>query len=134
MAVLKTVPHAVSVESYIKGLSEKRQEETKVLINMMSAITGEKPVMWGTSMVGFGKTHLVYESGREIDYFLIGFAARQRALTIYLSIEVNKRVFDQLGKHTKGVGCLYINQLSDVDFDELKNICEESVQTLKKHS
>ena len=134
MAVLKTVPHMNTLDLYLSGLTDIRKKETEKLISLMSSITGEKPVMWGSSMIGFGKTHLVYESGREIDYFLIGFAARKKALTIYLSIEVNKRVFDQLGKHAKGVGCLYINSLDDIDMDELSKICKESVETLRQKS
>jgi translation elongation factor EF-G len=130
MADLKTTPTTLSVESYLSTLSPKRQEEANKLIEMMSTITKEYPVVWGTSIIGFGNVHLKYATGREIDYFQIGFSVRKKAITLYLSIEVNKRVFDQLGKHAKGVGCLYINQLSDVDLDELNNILIESVETL----
>lgn len=130
MADLKTTPTTLSVESYLSTLSPKRQEEANKLIKMMSTITKKHPTMWGTSIIGFGNVHLKYATGREIDYFQIGFSVRKKAITLYLSIEVNKRVFDQLGKHAKGVGCLYINQLSDVDLDELNNILIESVETL----
>ncbi|HAX02360.1 MAG: hypothetical protein A2Y45_03600 [Tenericutes bacterium GWC2_34_14] len=132
MTELKTVPTDLSVASYISTLSPKRQEEATKLIEMMSTITKEHPTMWGTSIIGFGHVHLKYATGREIDYFQIGFAIRKKAITLYLSIEVNKRVFDQLGKHTKGVGCLYINQLSDIDLSELNSILIESVEALTR--
>lgn len=131
MAEIKTVPTDLSIEKWLETLKPDKKKDAKELIRMMMEITGEKPVIWGTNMVGFGSTNLKYASGREINYFLIGFGMRKKAITIYLSIEVNKKVFEELGKHTKGVGCLYINQLSDVNQDELKKIMIESVNQIK---
>jgi hypothetical protein len=130
MATLKTVPTDQNIETFIKGLPEKRQGETEILIQMMSELTGQPPVVWGSDIVGFDQVHIVYDSKREIDYFVIGFSPRKTAITVYLSIETNKKVFDKLGKHQKGVGCLYINKLSDIDLDELKRILKESIESL----
>lgn len=130
MADLKTIPTELSVLEYLKSLPEKRQEEAQQLIELMKQVSGYDPVLWGSQIVGFGEVHLVYASKREIDYFQTGFAVRKNGITIYLSIETNKKVFDKLGKHKKGVGCLYINRLSDVDLEELRAIIQESIESL----
>lgn len=134
MAELKTVPTDLSVDSWLDSLQVDKRRDALKLIQMMQEITKEEPVIWGSNMIGFGNTHLTYASGREIDYFLLGFGMRKKAITIYLSIEVNKKVFENLGKHTKGVGCLYINQLSDINQDELKKIMIESFNHMKSLS
>lgn len=134
MAELKTVPTDLSVDSWLDSLQVDKRRDALKLIQMMQEVTEEVPVIWGSNMIGFGKTHLTYASGREIDYFLLGFGMRKKAITIYLSIEVNKKVFENLGKHTKGVGCLYINQLSDINQDELKKIMIESFNHMKSLS
>lgn len=134
MAENKTKPTDVDVNVYLEALTPSKKEDALTLISLMQDITKEKPVMWGPSMIGFGHTHLMYPSGREVDFCQLGFAARKKALTIYLSIEVNRKVFDRLGKHTKGVGCLYVQKLSDIDLDELRTILEESYEVNKKYS
>jgi hypothetical protein len=130
MAELKTVPTTQDIDEYIATLPEKRQKEAYQIIEIMERVSGYPPVVWGSNIIGFGQTHLVYDSGREIDYFITGFAMRKQKITIYLSIETNKKVFDELGKHAKGVGCLYINRLEDVDLHELEVIIKESVESL----
>jgi len=134
MAELKTKATKRSVEEYLNELTLPKREDANVLIDLMKDITHENPVMWGDSIVGFGAINLTYASRRNIDYFLIGFAVRKSAITLYLSIEVNRKVFDGLGKHTKGVGCLYIQKLADINLSELRLILEESVAVLKNRS
>lgn len=134
MAELKTVPTNLSIDDWLLTLKPEKQKDAIELIQLMEEVTNEAPVIWGNNMIGFGKKHLVYASGREIDYFLLGFGMRKKAITIYLSIEVNKKVFEELGKHTKGVGCLYINQMADINKEELKKILIDSVQYMKSLS
>lgn len=134
MAELKTVPTDLSIDDWLLTLKPEKQKDAIELIQLMEEVTNEAPVIWGNNMIGFGKKHLVYASGREIDYFLVGFGMRKKAITIYLSIEVNKKVFEELGKHTKGVGCLYINQMADINKEELKKILIDSVQYMKSLS
>ena len=134
MAELKTVPTNLSIDDWLLTLKPEKQKDAIELIKLMEEVTNEAPVIWGNNMIGFGKKHLVYASGREIDYFLLGFGMRKKAITIYLSIEVNKKVFEELGKHTKGVGCLYINQMADINKEELKKILIDSVQYMKSLS
>ena len=131
MAELKTKPTDISVDKYLETLEETKRNDAKTLIKMMEESTNEKPVMWGTSIIGFGNRKYKYESGREIDYFLIGFSARKKAITLYLSIQINQEDFDSLGKHEKGVGCLYIKTLDDVNLGVLKEIIHKSVLASK---
>ncbi|MBU1142761.1 MAG: DUF1801 domain-containing protein [Firmicutes bacterium] len=134
MAELKTKPTDISVETYLDTLDESKKSDASILIQMIEGSTKSKPLMWGTSIIGFGNKKYKYKSGREIDYFLIGFSVRKKAITLYLSIETNAEEFTSLGKHEKGVGCLYIQKLQDIDIEILKEIIDKSVDVAKNFS
>ena len=85
--------------------------------------------MWGSSIVGFGEQHLVYESGRELDWMLIGFSPRKQNLTLYVTLD--ESLLKKLGKFTTGKGCLYIKKLADVDKKVLKEVIAASVKKTK---
>lgn len=122
------------VKDYIKQLDPSRVEDIKKLIQIGTIITKKEPIMWG-SMIGFGKIHYKYESKREGDTFEFGFASRKKAITLYLGWDVNQFIkLNKLGKHKTGVGCLYINKLSDIDIDVLTDIIKQSVISLKTNS
>ncbi len=131
MAELKTKPTEIDVDTYLNSLDESKKSDAKILLQMMEESTEEKPVMWGTSIIGFGNKKFKYASGRIIDYFLIGFSVRKKAITLYLSISINQEEFDLLGKHEKGVGCLYIKKLEDINIDVLMDIIKKSVDAAK---
>ncbi len=131
MAELKTKPTKINVEVYINQLDDSKKSDAMILLRLMEEITNEKPVMWGTSIIGFGNKIYKYTSGREIDYFLIGFSFRKKAITLYLSIEINSEDFSLLGKHEKGVGCLYIKKIEDINLEALKNIINKSVDAAR---
>jgi len=97
---------------------------------MMQEATGEPPVMWGDSILGFGMQHLRYESGRELDWMKMGVANRREALTLYLNLPLDRHadLLARLGKHKAGKGCLYIKRLDDVDVAVLREILERSLQ------
>ena len=99
----------------------------------MKEVTKEKPVMWGSS-VGFGLIHYKYKSGREGDFFKVGFSPRKRSLSVYLMSGFNqqKDLLEKLGKHRIGKSCLYINKLSDVDLNVLREIIKRTLIELKK--
>ena len=126
MAELKTKPHQYAVADYLKSLSDEKKIDAIALIEMMQEITSEPAIMWGSSIIGFGQKRFHYASGREIDYFLLGFSMRKHAITLYLSISINQNDFQELGPHTKGVGCLYIKTLSEVNVKALKTILDMS--------
>ena len=130
MADNKTKPTKVSVTAFIDGLpDEGKQADAKALVRLMQSATGEKPKMWGPSIIGFGAYHYTYESGREGDMPLTGFSPRKSALTLYNSMAFTgaEELLTKLGKHSTGKGCLYIKKLSDVDERVLKAMVVKSV-------
>ncbi|MBK8553258.1 MAG: DUF1801 domain-containing protein [Ignavibacteria bacterium] len=123
LAVIKTKQTTASVEDFINSVEgEQKRKDSFVLLEMMKKITGEDPKMWGGSIIGFGsKRYKSPASGREVDWFRIGFSPRKANLTVYLiSIKEHAEALKKLGKHKTGGGCLYINKLEDVDMKVLK--------------
>ena len=135
MAELKTKLNDASVTDFLNGIKdEEKRVDSFEILNLMKQVTKEEPKMWGTSIVGFGITHLKYASGRELDWMLIGFSPRKQNLTLYLpgSLDTYADLFKKLGKHKLGGGCLYINKLKDVDAKVLKELIKQSFKTAKK--
>lgn len=125
MAELKTKNTKASVPAFLAGLEDPAvRRDCKALVALMESATGSKPKMWGTSIVGFGDYRYKYESGREGDWFVMGFSPRRNALTLYLMCGLDRLAGDLavLGKHTTGKGCLYLKRLEDVDAGALKRI------------
>jgi hypothetical protein len=126
VAEIKTKPTANSVDSFIKSIPDEQQrKDSEVILKMMEKATKEKPKMWGSSMIGFGDVR--YKSprtGREVDWFKLGFSPRKANLSLHLVIDMKKYADElkKLGKHKTGVGCLYINKLSDVDSKVLEKM------------
>src|SRR5262245_5470190 len=128
-AKLKTQKTEASVTDFLDAIKDETQRaDSKKLVAMMQKATGDKPKMWGPAIIGFGNTHLTYESGRELDWFKIGFSPRKAALTLYgVKNAKTGTMLRSLGKYTEGKGCLYIKKLSDVDTDVLKKMMEGAV-------
>ena len=113
---------------------DRRREDARRLCAMMREITGEPPVMWGSSIVGFGTYHYRYASGHEGDSALAGFSPRRQHLVIYLVGEFADRhhaALARLGPHKTGKGCLYIRRLADVDPGALRELIDRSVRIRK---
>ncbi len=131
LAEIKTKPTEASVEDFLNNLTEEqKRKDSFVLLDMMTKASGEEPVLWSNSIVGFG--HKRYKSattGREVDWLKIGFSPRKANLSLYISvgIEEHAAALEKLGKHKTGVGCLYINRLQDVDLNVLQQMIETSV-------
>lgn len=125
----KTRPESTDVEGFLDGVDPKRRDDARVLCALLAEITGQPPVVWGTSMIGFGSYHYRYASGREGDIFLTGFAPRKQNLTLYIvdGFERHAARLAQLGPHTLGKGCLYLKSLRDVDLAMLMAIVGESI-------
>jgi hypothetical protein len=135
VAELKTKQTTASVVAFIKTVAdESRRKDSRELSAMMKAATGKPPKMWGTSIVGFGNCRLKYASGRELEWFCVGFSPRKNGLSLYLTCDLSKyaRLLRKLGKHKTGKGCLYIKTLDDVDRGILKKLIAESVQAMLK--
>jgi len=125
MAELKTKKTELSVEDFIKKIPEaQKQADAFVVLELMEKATQAKAKMWGPAIIGFGDQHLKYESGRELDWFIMGFSPRKQNLTLYIfgTVEKQQALLNKLGKHKTGKGCLYINKLEDVDLTVLKEI------------
>ena len=136
MAELKTKPTNESVKDFLNLIPEaERREDCFALVKMMEEITGEKPKMWGPSIVGFGGYHYKYASGREGDWPMAAFSPRKKDLTVYLMMGFEKRaeLMEKLGKHSHAKSCLYIRRLSDIHVPTLKKLIKVSVKDLKAY-
>lgn len=136
MAELKTKATDASVEDFLNKVTpEQKKEDSFELLKIYKKITGEKPVMWGTSIVGFGKYHYKSErSKQEGEWPLVGFSPRKQNLTLYImsGFDSHKDLLDKLGKHKTSVGCIYISKLADVDISILEKIIKSSYLQMKK--
>jgi hypothetical protein len=134
LAENKTQPTQASVEDFLSGLTDPQQQaDCRVLVELMQTATKAPPVLWGTAIVGFGQVHYVYDTGREGDWMLIGFAPRKANLSLYLSCALEaEHDLSTLGKFTCGKGCLYIKRLSDVHLPSLKKLIRTAVATNRK--
>ena len=131
MAELKTQKTESSVSEFLDAIPDEGQrKDSKALSKMMSRITGDKPKMWGSSIVGFGDFHYRSAAGSEGDWFKVGFSPRKQNLTLYLSLtdvaSEYDAFLDRLGKHSTGKSCLYIKRLEDVDQQVLEEIITEA--------
>lgn len=137
MAELKTKPTGEDVTHYLQALSdEKKRQDCFTLIEIMRQATGKEPKIWRGGMVGFGDVHYKYASGHEGDTGIIGFAPRKQNLTIYLlsGFDGQEQVLARLGKHKIGKGCLYIKRLEDIDMPALRELIQNSVESVRQSS
>lgn len=111
-----------------------RAEEGQVLVDLFTRATGQPPVLWGPSIIGFGSYHYRYESGREGDAPRVAFSPRKAKLVCYLTLESvgAEAILARLGKHSTGKGCLYINKLSDIDLGVLEELVTDSYRAMAK--
>jgi Domain of unknown function (DU1801) len=127
MAENKTKATTVSVSAFIDGLSdENKRADAKTLVKLLQSAAGEKPKMWGPSIVGFGSYHYTYDTGREGDMPVVAFSPRKAATVLY-GLSEAEALLPKLGKHTRGKGCVYIKKLADVDQKVLKAMVVKSI-------
>jgi hypothetical protein len=129
MAELKTQRGDGDVEAFIDAIDdERKREDSKALVALMERVTGEKPAMWGPSIVGFGDLHYKYETGREGDWFRVGFSPRKQNLTLYVTdyIQADDPLLAKLGKFTTGKACIYVKRLDDIDPDVLGQLVKRA--------
>lgn len=133
MAELKTKPTDNSVKDFLNQIPDpERRQDCFAVATIMEEMTGDKPKMWGPSIVGFGSYHYKYASGREGDWPVTGFSPRKKDLTLYIMMgfEKHDELMKQLGKHSTGKSCLYIKRLSDIHVPTLKKLIKASVKQL----
>jgi hypothetical protein len=129
----KTLPTDAKVSAFLAGLSnENRRAESLQLIEAMQRLSGEPAVMWGPSIIGFGKYAYTYHSGHSGTSLRVGFSPRKAAMTIYIvpGFDNQGAILDRLGPHTLGKSCLYIKDLSKVDTKALEEIIALSLKEM----
>lgn len=137
MAELKTKKTDASVERFLaKQKDPQVRADCQALLELMTRASGAPAKMWGKSIVGFGDWHYVYDSGREGDWFQVGFSPRKQNLTLYLMTGFAGReaLLSTLGRHGSGVGCLYVKRLGDVHMPTLRTLVKKTCQAAKTQS
>lgn len=130
MAELKTKKNDGDVAAFVQAIpDEQRRSDCVALLALMTEVSGEKPSMWGDSIVGFGHYEYRYASGRTGAWFRIGFAPRAKSLSLYLmtlAYDAGKpaSILARLGRHDRGKGCLYLRRLADADPGALRELLE----------
>lgn len=130
----KTQPHSGDVGAYINSLDHpKRRRDGLTLLTLMQRITGEKAVMWGPSIIGFGRYHYKYEGGREGEFFLTGFAPRKANMVVYImpGYQDYSDLLSRLGPHKIGKSCLYITDLEKIELSVLEELITKSVAYMR---
>ena len=132
----KTQPTKSNVTAFIEAVSPaQKREDCRTIATLMQEITGEKPVLWGKAIIGFGDYSYKYASGREGNWFLAGFSPRKNAITLYLYCDLDhpELSLEKLGTHKRGKGCIYIKKLTDVDLKVLKGLIKKAIVLTKAH-
>lgn len=135
MAGLKTKPTDVDIEAFLASIEDpRRQDETRRVVALMARVTGEAPVLWGTSIVGFGTYRYTNTTGKESGWFLTGVAPRKQALTIYImpGFSTFEAELAALGPHKLGRSCLYVRRLDAVDSGVLEDLVRRSVGIMRQ--
>jgi len=131
----KTVETSEDVAAFVAGIADDAQRaDAEALIAMMADASGEPPVMWGSSIIGFGRYHYRYDSGREGDMARISFSPRKGKTVLYAidGFPSHPELLARLGKHKTGQACLYIAKLADVDRDVLRELIDASLAEMER--
>ena len=134
VAELKTKQTEQSVSAFLNKIADQsRREDCLAVVDLMRDVTKEEPKMWGSSIVGFGRYRYKYESGREGEWPITGFAPRKGDLTFYITpgFEPFPEVMKRLGKYKTGKSCLYVKKLADIDLKVLKELVTKSVRKME---
>lgn len=141
MSENKTKPTAQAVEDFIEAVEhDGKREDARVLDSLFRRVTGEEPVMWGPTMIGYGSYHYKYDSGREGDFLRTGFSPRKPKHSLYLmggycddvTSKKNEEILSRLGKYSQGKSCLYINKLADVDLEVLEDLVRVNWEAMNR--
>ncbi|MGP1352190.1 MAG: DUF1801 domain-containing protein [Parasphingopyxis sp.] len=135
MAENKTKPTKKSPADFIAAVEpDWKRADAQTVCAMMERLSGEKPKMWGPSIIGFGQYHYKYESGREGDFMLTGFSPRKTALTLYImgGFPRHEEIMARLGTYKTGKSCLYVKRLSDIDMDVLEELVAASLSYMRE--
>lgn len=130
----KTQPTEVSVNEFLTKIENEQQKQDCIQLNQFfKELTSEEPKLWGTSIIGYGDYHYVYKSGREGDWFHLGYSPRKSytSLYVYQNSPENKKLLESLGKFKMGKSCINIKKLEDIDLQILAEISRNSIQIIE---
>lgn len=130
----KTQPTGVDVDEFLAGIEhETRRADALVIRDLMADVTGDQPDMWGPTIVGYGRRQLTYASGKEQEWFDVGFSPRKANTTLYImdGFDAYDEILGRLGKHKIGKSCLYVTRLANVDMDVLRELVQASVNHIR---
>ncbi len=134
MAELKTKATQASVDAFIESVGDAtRHDDAKTLVALMRKATKQEPIMWGPAIIGFGSCVMSYDTGREMDWFPVGFSPRKANTVMYFThgysqLRDELAQLGKLGKKHDGKGCLYINKLSDIDLTVLATMVKKAMR------
>ncbi|GAB3690955.1 DUF1801 domain-containing protein [Corynebacterium nasicanis] len=128
---LKTAETSQSPADFLDSLEPRRREHGNILLELFTRATGEQPVMWGPSMIGYGQTHYRYATGREGDTFHVGFSPRKAKISLYglQGLPRTEELLARLGKHQTAVSCVYVNKPEDIDLEVLEELVRHAWET-----
>ena len=132
----KTVENNLSVSAFLNAVEDdQKRKDAKALLKLFKDVTGLEPKMWGTSIIGFGSYHYVYESGREGDMPITGFSPRKQNMTLYImgGFSDYESLLAKIGKHKTGKSCFYFKKLDDIDQEVLTKMIKKSIIHVKKN-
>ncbi len=134
----KTKPNEIDPKDFVAAVeSDNKRADAEELLGFFERVTGLKPKMWGPSLIGYGRYHYKYESGREGEMLMTGFSPRKANLVMYIMpgyrSDAMQDKLARLGKHKLGKSCLYINKLADVDMDVLEEIVRDGVDYMREN-
>ena len=130
----KTQLTGVDVDEFLAGIEhETRRADALVIRDLMAEVTGDSPEMWGPTIVGYGRRNLTYASGKEQEWFDVGFSPRKANTTLYImdGFDAYNELLGRLGKHKIGKSCLYVTRLANVDMDVLRDLVQASVNHIR---
>ena len=130
----KTQLTGVDVDEFLAGIEhETRRADALVIRDLMAEVTGDSPEMWGPTIVGYGRRNLTYASGKEQEWFDVGFSPRKANTTLYImdGFDAYDEMLGRLGKHKIGKSCLYVTRLANVDMDVLRDLVQASVNHIR---
>lgn len=130
MAELKTKENDGDVMAFLNTVEDDQKREDCLEIHrIMQELSGSEAKMWGSSIVGYGSYHYKYASGREGDWFRVGFSPRKQNISMYIMSGVGQyhETLAKLGKYKTGKGCLYVKRLSDIDVEVLKDLIKQNI-------
>lgn len=134
MATQKTLPSTTDAQSLIESITDDtRRQDCEALLKLMKSTMRCDPVVWGDSTIGFGTYHYVYPTGREGDWFTVGFSSRKQNLSIHIlpDLDAEPELLESLGKFKRGVSCLYVKKLEDIDMKVLKKLIQSAKKRIK---